>query len=195
MVLISVRGIPGSGKTYLAGKLRGVRCIDTDDVVTAAYGELARARTRFTVDDVLNRAQRNLDAMCRKLGPGVTVVVGVTLRVASADSTLFITMSPRAVRAAYERTVRREVAKYASVSERAVNNMSVDRVAPYLACKLHVHAFDPRSEFDEYARMYASAFEFERNNGAMMMSQQEIISYLRRLESDSKVASRKPGLL
>jgi hypothetical protein len=103
-------------------------------------------------------------------------------------------MSPRAARAAYERTVRREVAKYASVSERAVSNMSVDRVAPYLACKLHVNAFDPRSEFEAYASMYASAFEFERSNGARMMSQQEIISYVRRLESDSKVASREPGL-
>ena len=120
MVLISVRGIPGSGKTYLAKKLRGVRCIDTDDVISAAYGELARAQRSSSVDDVLDLAQRNLDATFRKLGPGVTVVVGVTLRVASADSALFIKMSPRAMRAAYERTLRREVAKYASVSERLV---------------------------------------------------------------------------
>jgi hypothetical protein len=188
MVLISVRGIPGSGKTFIARKLRGVRCIDTDDVVSAAYDELDRARAReqsLTVDDVLNRAQSNLDAMCRKLRAlaGVTVVVGVTLVVSSPDSTLFIAMSPKAARAAYERTVRREVAKYASVSPRSVSAMSADRVAPYLACKLHVNAFDPRREFSEYAEMYASAFEFERNNGARMMSQQEIVSYVRRLEA------------
>ena len=183
MVLISVRGIPGSGKTYLAKKLRGVRCIDTDDVISAAYGELARAQRSFSVDDVLDLAQRNLDATCRKLGPGVTVVVGVTLRVASADSTLFIKMSPRAMRAAYERTLRREVAKYASVSERLVGRMRVDQVAPYLACMLHVNAFDPRREYAEYAKMYASAFEFERDDGARMMSQREIVSYVRRLDT------------
>ena len=78
--LISVRGIPGSGKTYIAKKLGDkVRCIDTDDIISQAYTDLARSRGEFTVDDVLERAQSGLDVVRRELGPGVTVVVGVTL--------------------------------------------------------------------------------------------------------------------
>ncbi len=180
--LVSVRGIPGSGKTYIAKKLGDtVRCIDTDDLVSEAYTDLARSRALFTVDDVLERAQRDLDVVCRELGPGVTVVVGVTLTVATADSVLFVSMSPRSLRAAYERTIRREVSKYAAINERAVRRLSADRIAPYLACKLHVNAFDPRREFAEYAEMYEKAFAFERSNGASPMTQREIISYVRRL--------------
>ncbi len=180
--LVSVRGIPGSGKTYIAKKLGDtVRCIDTDDLVSEAYADLARSRTPFTVDDVLERAQSDLDVVCRELGPGVTVVVGVTLNVATADSVLFVSMSPRSLRAAYERTIRREVSKYAAINERAVRRLSADRIAPYLACKLHVNAFDPRREFAEYAEMYEKALAFERSNGASPMTQREIISYVRRL--------------
>ena len=181
-MLVSVRGIPGSGKTYIAKKLGDkVRCMDTDDLVSAAYTDLARSRTPFTVDDVLERAQRDLDVVCRELGPGVTVVVGATLNVATADSVLFVSMSPRSLRAAYERTIRREVSKYAAINERAVGRLSADRIAPYLACKLHVNAFDPRREFAEYAEMYEKALAFERSNGASPMTQGEIISYVRRL--------------
>ena len=180
--LVSVRGIPGSGKTYIAKKLGDtVRCIDTDDLVSEAYADLSRSRTPLTVDDVLERAQRDLDVVCRELGPGVTVVVGVTLTVATADSVLFVSMSPRSLRAAYERTIRREVSKYAAINERAVRRLSADRIAPYLACKLHVNAFDPRREFAEYAEMYEKALAFERSNGASPMTQREIISYVRRL--------------
>ena len=185
-VLISVRGIPGSGKTYIADKIGDtIRCIDTDDIVSDAYDALARASkgAKFTVDEVIERAQRSLDEVCLELGPGVTVVVGTTLTVASANTRLFVSMSQRTLRVAYERAIRREVAKYATISARAVGRLSADRIPPYLACKLHVNAFDPRREFSEYAEMYASAFEFERNNGARMMSQQEIVSYVRRLEA------------
>ena len=179
--LISVRGIPGSGKTYIAKKLGDkVRCIDTDDIISQAYADLARSRGEFTVDDVLERAQSGLDVVCRELGPGVTVVVGVTLNVA-ATQRMFVAMSPRALRAAYERTIRREVSKYAAINERAVGRLSADRIAPYLACKLHVNAFDPRREFAEYSEMYEKALAFERSNGAAPMTQREIISYVRRL--------------
>lgn len=179
--LISVRGIPGSGKTYIAKKLGDkVRCIDTDDIISQAYADLARSRGEFTVDDVLERAQSGLDVVCRELGPGITVVVGVTLNVA-ATQRMFVAMSPRALRAAYERTIRREVSKYAAINERAVGRLSADRIAPYLACKLHVNAFDPRREFAEYSEMYEKALAFERSNGAAPMTQREIISYVRRL--------------
>ena len=188
-LVISVRGIPGSGKTHIANELRarGVRCVDTDDLVSEAYTELARRagapRARFTVDDVLDLAQRNLLALCeRSRRGGLLVVVGVTLRVAAPDATLFIEMSESALQAAYKRTVRREVAKYASISTRAVDEaLRADRAAPYLACKLHVNAFDPRREFAEYSEMYEKALAFERSNGAAPMTQREIISYVRRL--------------
>ena len=204
-LVISVRGIPGSGKTHIANELRarGVRCVDTDDLVSEAYTELARRagaapRARFTVDDVLDLAQRNLLALCeRSRRGGLLVVVGVTLRVAAPDATLFIEMSESALQAAYKRTVRREVAKYASISTRAVDEaLRADRAAPYLACKLHVNAFAPTRPFEEYESVYAAALEFERSNGAIPMSPREILAYVRKCaaKTSGKRRKRRRGL-
>ena len=64
-MIICVRGVPGSGKTHIAKALRkrGVRwVIDTDDVVTEAYDELAKTKQPFTIDKVYARAQRKRTA-------------------------------------------------------------------------------------------------------------------------------------
>ena len=186
--LICVRGIPGSGKTHMARELTalGVRCVDTDDVVTDTYKEMARGGTRLSVDDVLEQAQETMRVICGERGEGVMVIVGVTLSVPDPDATLFITMSPRHLALAYERTVRRELKKYASISPQAIGKLRIDQVAPYLACKLHVNAFDPRREFSEYTGVYAAALEFERNNGAELMVPREILAYVRRCARGAK---------
>ena len=81
--------------------------------------------------------------ICGERGEGVTVIVGVTLTVPNPDATLFITMSPRQLAIAYERTVRRELKKYTSISPHAIGKLRIDQVAPYLACKLHVKRVRP----------------------------------------------------
>jgi hypothetical protein len=186
--LICVRGIPGSGKTHMARRLTelGVRCVDTDDVVTDAYKAMAKAGTRLSVEDVLEQAQVNMHVVCGEWGEGVMVIVGVTLNVPNPDATLFITMSPRHLALAYERTVRRELKKYASISPQAIGKLRIDQVAPYLACKLHLNAFDPRREFAEYAQMYAAALEFERKSGAELMVPREILAYVRRAKGTKR---------
>ena len=88
-MIIRVRGVPGSGKTYIAKELRkhGVKVIDTDDVITEAYDELARTKDPFTVDHVLELAERRI--LHKVYGSkGLTVVVGVTLHVPSAMLTV-----------------------------------------------------------------------------------------------------------
>ena len=191
--LICVRGIPGSGKTHMARKLTalGFRCVDTDDVVTDTYRAMARGGSRLSVDDVLEQAQENMRVICGERGAGVTVIVGATLTVPNPDATLFITMSPRQLALAYERTVRRELKKYTSISPHATGKLRIDQVAPYLACKLHVNAFDPRREFSEYKGVYAAALEFERANGAELMVPREILAYVRRRAREARQGASK----
>lgn len=46
-MIIRVRGVPGSGKTHIAKVLRknGIRVIDTDDVISKAYDDLAKTKS------------------------------------------------------------------------------------------------------------------------------------------------------
>jgi hypothetical protein len=190
--LICVRGIPGAGKTHMARELArlGVACVDTDDVVSATYADMARAGSTFSVDDVYEQAQRRMRVVCLERGQGVTVVVGATLTVERPDETLFIAMSPKQLALAYERTVKRELKKYAGISPQAIGKLRTWQIAPYLACKLHVNAFAPTRPFEEYEGVYASALEFERNNGAVAMSPREILSYVRKCAARAKRAAK-----
>ena len=123
-------------------------------------------------------------AICASSASGsrrsVLVIVGVTLPVPAghADKTLFVTIP--SLQEAYERTIRREIKKFASIRARSIDKLTADQVAPYLACKLHVNAFDPRREFSEYAEMYASALAFETKSGATLMTQAEIVHHIAR---------------
>ena len=169
----------------------GVACFDTDDVVTEAYAETARSGSKFSVDDVYERAQRNMRFICRERGAGVTVVFGVTLTVDRPDETLFIAMSPKLLALAYERTVKRELRKYAEISPQAIGKLRTWQVAPYLACKLHVNAFAPTRPFEEYESVYAAALEFERSNGAVPMSPREILAYVRKCAAKTSGKAKK----
>lgn len=206
-MIIRVRGVPGSGKTYIAKVLRkhGIRVIDTDDVITKAYDDFAKTNGLFTVDHVLERAQRRMLRAVYGTGSGygsassvnrgsrgsrwsdepsgITVVVGVTLSVPSSDDLLFIDVTEN-LHNVYERTVKRELRKYASV--RGVDQMPLYQVAPYLACKLHLNAFDPRQEYRDYQRMFTAALADETKKNARVMKQADIIKYILAQASASK---------
>jgi hypothetical protein len=211
-MIIRVRGVPGSGKTYIAKVLRkhGIRVIDTDDVITKAYDDFAKTNGLFTVDHVLERAQRSMLRAVYGTGcgygsassvnrgsrrsrgsdepSGITVVVGVTLSVPSSDDLLFIDVTEN-LHNVYERTVKRELKKYASV--RGVDQMPLYQVAPYLACKLHLNAFDPRQEYRDYQRMFTAALADETKKNARVMKQADIIKYILAQASASKASGAK----
>lgn len=211
-MIIRVRGVPGSGKTYIAKVLRkhGIRVIDTDDVITKAYDDFAKTNGLFTVDHVLERAQRRMlravyGTRCGSASSvnrgsegsggfdepsGITVVVGVTLSVPSSDDLLFIDVTEN-LHNVYERTVKRELKKYASV--RGVEQMPLYQVAPYLACKLHLNAFDPRQEYRDYQRMFTAALADETKKNARVMKQADIIKYILAQASGTVGASASKG--
>ena len=178
-MIIRVRGVPGSGKTYIARALRehGVKVIDTDDVITEAYDELAKSaksKDLFTVDHVLELAERRI--LHKVYGSkGLTVVVGVTLHVPSSDETFFIDVSEK-LHDVYERTVKRELKKYALMRD-SVSRLPVNQVAPYLACKLHLNAFDPRQDYRHYVALYEKALASERKR-ATVIEQGAIINHI-----------------
>jgi hypothetical protein len=182
-MIIRVRGVPGSGKTHIAKVLRknGIRTLDTDDVITKAYDDFAKTKRLFTVDHVLERAQRRMLRAVYGAGNGtdeprgLTVVVGITLHVPSSDEVLFIDVSDN-LHDVYERTVQRELKKYASV--RNAERMQVHQVAPYLACKLHLNAFDLRQEYRDYERMFTKALAHETKSNASVMKQDDIIKHI-----------------
>jgi uncharacterized protein YbbK (DUF523 family) len=184
-MIIRVRGVPGSGKTYIAKVLRkhGIRVIDTDDVITKAYDDFAKTNGLFTADHVLERAQRWMLRAVYGSDEPITVVVGVTLSVPSSDDLLFIDVTEN-LHNVYERTVKRELRKYASV--RGVDQMPLYQVAPYLACKLHLNAFDPRQEYRDYQRMFTAALADETKKNARVMKQADIIKYILAQASASK---------
>jgi len=70
----------------------------------------------------------------------------------------------------------RELKKYASM--RSLDRLPVRQVAAYLACKLHLGAFDPRREFSGYVAMYNKALDSELKKKARIMNQASIIEYI-----------------
>lgn len=178
-VVFHVKGIPGSGKTYLCKHLPpGVKCLDTDDYFTAAYRQLFRKRHGAVSD----RRLRELAArLLRKevARHKFVVVVGVTIPVTNATRTYFIKQSVTELKKAFKRVIAREIAKYRVLQKKTV----VDRlmklppgaIIQQLRHAYHIGVVDILAGVESYISMYKQAHAFETRNKLSILSQSAII--------------------
>lgn len=128
--ILRVKGIPGSGKTYLCNELRkhGVMCLDTDDLVTMAYESLRKtvefrfaaqnygdgddldSVPRLAVDMIEERAQELMREVIRMSNASLVVVAGILMNVPGHE-TYFVEMDDHGIHQAYDRVMCRELDK------------------------------------------------------------------------------------
>jgi adenylate kinase family enzyme len=173
-----VRGIPGSGKTWLCQQLAKlgpkVRCVDTDDW-------LREGKTFAALVKLAKQTKRDPAA-------GLLVIVGVTLNAtehASKGLGFFIALNKLELETAYRRVLAREldkVVKQADALKKTFAESSVKDISN--------HMFDPRRhglsfplplEFYEYKSMYVGASVFERKRGFTIASQKSILDVLKKV--------------
>jgi hypothetical protein len=186
MTVFWIKGIPGSGKTYICRRL-DVACHDTDDIVADVWRQLSksksyqrlvqtqprRAERRFRVE--LKRATDALIAQANDADQDI-VFAGITLPI-EADETYFIQMSKRQLAKAYRRVVERELRK---VLDHGAALLRIARTAPLDMVGLdlnHLHgveAINITTLWPDYVRMYKGALAFEKRRGARVATQDQI---------------------
>lgn len=187
-----VRGIPGSGKTWLCQKAQklGIKCIDTDDIVSEAFTELYSSSVRFRhliERDPLKGEplwHKQVVALGRRLvrqeleckGEPV-IIVGITLGRFPGTKSVFIKLNSKELEQAYRRLVAREVHKVIANEELIMETAAkqpVSAVAVLIEQKIN-QAVKFILPFAEYKRMYKGALKSEKQYGSLILSQKEIL--------------------
>lgn len=203
-IFAHVRGIPGSGKTWLCKELRkkGIICIDTDDLLEETFNDLFKTSKSFrrlielppspdseedenTWDKVVRRESLSrLSLMIKRARKQKQslVVVGITLgpNIEGLDGQFFLKMSDRALEIAYRRLLRREVAKISDrlgLINQIINNERLNSVGPVLISVINP-ALEITTTFYRYKGIYDQAVNFEKKRKTVILSQPEIIRRL-----------------
>lgn len=194
-----VRGIPGSGKSWLCRKLHqaDIICVDTDDLLEETFDDLLKSSKSFREaieavpsaknnwysilsKEATSRLQRMIKR-ARKQDKSL-VVVGITLGtdIKGIDKHFFMKMSGPALEKAYRRLLRREVAKISDqvgLINRIIDEERLKSISPVLVNVINP-AVDITTRFDYYQGMYKRAFKFEKERKTIMLTQPEIIKRL-----------------
>jgi hypothetical protein len=202
MYIINIRGVSGSGKTYIYERFKKcVPCFDTDDLIYEAYQELATTKKfkreltkpckknyEHFPDPVMrmikNKAKDILDKKLKHLLPGSPVIiVGITLKVES-DLRFFITHTKDELESIYRRVVKREVNKIANNIEdirQIISTTPADEIGILLLHKYGIDAMSPVTPYAGYIEGYRVAKAHEKKAGAICASQSKIIERLDKL--------------
>lgn len=194
-MIISVRGIQGSGKSYLCKRLykSKIKCFDTDDYVSLAYEQLRKKKSFLTAlrtphvsqfnmipdkaaNQVFSLAKKLLEFDLKSCRKPICVVVGITIKVDNPDKIFFIRMSDQVLKTAYKRTLSRELAKLRSKRLQSdIKKLSAAEIGACLVFKYHVNALEIGTPLAGYKQMYKSALQFECKQKAIIMTQAGII--------------------
>lgn len=204
IAVFSIRGLSGSGKTYICQRL-GIVCYDTDDLVSevwqtllddpaSAYKQLVRrnseeAEAMFT--ERKKQRVRDLIQKARDRGEDIAFA-GITIDV-PADKEFFIEMPPEDLEVAYRRVILREIQKvldHAEAAKRIVKHRDIDFVSDDLAYRFHIEAINITTSFDEYQDMYKNALAYELGRKTRVLTQEKIIE---QLSKDLQLARRIRG--
>jgi hypothetical protein len=174
---VQVKGIPGSGKSYICSQLDSRwKCFDTDDLITAAYDQITRGGKKPTSASVRATARKMF--IEQSAGFDRVLLVGILFDMPRADQRFFIKMTREELSAAHTRVIAREVEKWKHVIADKIPTGDGDSVAYCLAMRYHINAFNPVRTLADYSAEYKQALEFERDNGLVVKSQKDIIALL-----------------
>ena len=184
-LLIQIKGIPGSGKSYICSQLpKNIKCLDTDDFVTSAYDELIKKKKKITFAEVTKVAYANISEIVKK--HEYVCVVGILLNMFNAHKKYFIKLPENQLEEIYKRTVLREINKYKLITTPSVLNkiksLKSNEISNFLSLKYHINAIEPvYMTFDEYKFMYKNALAFEQKNKVDIKTQKEIVEDIKKL--------------
>ena len=184
-LLIQVKGIPGSGKSYICSLLpKNIKCLDTDDFITSAYDELVKTKKKVSWNSITKLAYMNLCETIKKYE--YVCVVGILLNMYKANKKYFIKLIDNQLDEIYKRTILREINKYKQVTTPNVLNkiksLKTNEISNFLSFKYHINAIEPvYMTFDVYKRMYKDALAFEQKNKLDIKTQKEIVEDIKKL--------------
>lgn len=197
-VYAHIRGIPGSGKSWLCKELaeRRITCYDTDDLFLESFNILMKTkkfRNEIKGDNWHDRVSRHARRRFGKIltnakhqGESV-VLVGITLgRFRGIHSTYFVRLSGRSLEKAYRRVLHREIAKVVSQHEK-LDDIIDEEPRDSLSALLNVNlnqALELDISYKRYHEMYREALSAEIKAGAIVMSQIEIINDVSRITQE-----------
>lgn len=180
MSIIHIKGIPGSGKTWICQQLTGIACYDLDDIFTESYRELQSQGLPVARINIGARAKRKVVALVAQHRAAGTpaVFVGITVEVSKADHRYFIKMTPEELKTAYRRVLRRELDKIVNCADTIrgiIAQESVERVSLVMQSEYHIEAVELTMPFSDYKKMYHDAVRFEKKNGLTILPQADIL--------------------
>ena len=199
MPAIQVRGIPGSGKSWLSRKIieEGIECYDTDDVIHDTFYRLFKKpefrqlirESNLAAINLVNKTSKR--ALLRKinlanLNNKFIVIVGVTLDFKKVvDNCYFIKMSARALRLSYRRVMNREIQKITDNHQEISNIISeedIDMNGVMLNFKIN-QSLELTMTFKYYKNTYKGALQFETQRGIQALNQSDILKTILSMKS------------
>lgn len=199
MIVIHVKGIPGSGKTWLGNSLKreGIPVLDTDDIFTETYIKLSKTTAFKAIlnkkikpgarpDKLLRKTvEESANAWIEAQRSNIVVVVGVlfTPKFSEEHYKYFIKLPPSTLEETYRRVMAREYKKIkdnmANI-EQLIANAPVRMLAHSLRVMYHINAFEIAGTFDDYIHWYKNALKYDKKNGYKAMEQMRILETILR---------------
>jgi broad-specificity NMP kinase len=176
MPVYHIRGIPGSGKTWICEHLAdhvNIECHDLDDLITRAYIKTKGRGVKSEMKRQINNIIRN--------GKSTITFTGITFEVPQADKVFFIQMSRRDLEIAYRRVLLREYQKILDNKDslfQVVKRSPLNTVSEKLRNEYHIGAIDPSLSFSQYRDIYQGALESERKRGVTILPQIAVLKYI-----------------
>lgn len=192
-MIIHVEGIPGSGKSYICSQLKGVTCIDIDDIVAEAYKKARDSKyLKMQIhNDTFPHAWDKETVLIRerymqesKDNDKPLVLVGID-STAEPDIGFFIKIDD--LEATYRRYMIRELNKILN-NKTAIKDIIEKTEDPYfidydIDMKINAAKFIP---YSTYEANYKTGLEQTKKKDYKILTQKEIIEEIKRLIDANK---------
>jgi uridine kinase len=197
-IIISITGIQGSGKTWIADNIKhhNVKYYDTDKIINDVYREVkadkptlfGKSRRSFHIDKLSKTEYINLvfnksDDIVRQIIDSHTdlstilVFTGITLKVPKATHKYYIKIPSNELENVYRRTILRE---YNKVFENRDTITSIIKVSPVDHITVNIDLETSNAilgmPYEHYAAMYKKSLNYYRNAGYEVLEQANVVN-------------------
>lgn len=195
--IISIRGIPGSGKTHLCKKLSGLRnvtCVDTDDIMQQSLSRslavLTEPNAKKLDEEMQKQNNKIRDEIIASCSTPILIFSGITVEPGPTLEAYFITIKEEEFPEIFRRYMERETEKYVKNGDK-IRSMIHTEDPRWMAEIIEVtFLFSGRHTFESYKSLYKYASEYEKKQGAKFLSQDEIFQSIVKLAESEPFTSR-----
>lgn len=181
-MIIHIKGVQGSGKTYLCTQIKNIKCVDLDDVMRQTLDIMDSDEKIPKTDKQYEKISNNIVKDYIKNNEKI-IFVGMTVQVPNPDVKFYIRLTD--LDKTYRRLILRELQQIIKNKDKIIKHVKTEKDPKDIyVSRVAGLGTNVETTYEKYRYMYKESMKRAKSKGYKPKTQDQILEFIEKLDKN-----------